>query len=176
METKQLVLYYREQSHSRLSLPRAAPWHSLLAPPPLGMQPRARACHAHAAPTPKATEAARGQPPRALPAPGCSLGTGSELDAALPGARQVRTHVLRGCRDSSTICPPFLLPAQDLDVLGEHSQAPQQTPLQAPRCHCFGGSRDFTGAMFFSCSPAAGKRINSQIRVLRRRKHQQRSS
>lgn len=132
METKQLELYYREQSHSRLSLPRAAPWHSLLAPPPLGMQPRARACHAHAALAPKAMEAAHGQPPLALPAPGCSLGTGSELDAALPGVRQVRTHVLRGCRDSSTICPPFLLPAQDLDVLGEHSQAPQQTLLQAP--------------------------------------------
>lgn len=74
--------------------------------PAPGMQPRARACHAHAALVPKAMEAARGQPPLDLPAPGHSLGMGGKLDAALPGVKQVRTHILKGCRNSSAICPP----------------------------------------------------------------------
>lgn len=107
-----------EQSHSLLSCPGEHPAFPA-GPAPPGMQPRARACHAHAALAPKATEAARGQPPPDLPAPGRSLATGGELDAALPGGRQVRTHVLKGCGNSSAICPPFLLPAWDLDVLGE---------------------------------------------------------
>lgn len=107
-----------EQSHSLLSLSRGAPGIPCWTRAP-GMQPRARACHAHAALAPKATEAARGQPPLDLLAPGRSLATGGELDAALPGGRQVRTHVLKGCGNSSAICPPFLLPAWDLDVLGE---------------------------------------------------------
>lgn len=108
---------------------------------------------------------------------GCSLGTGSGLGAALPGVRQVRTHVLRGCSNSSTICPPFLLPARDLGVLGEHPQALQQTLLQAPPdATALVGTGISWVQRSFSRSPAAGKRINSQIRVLRRRKHQQRSS
>lgn len=142
--------------------------------PPPGMQPRARACHAHAALVPKAMEAARGQPPLDLPAPGHSLGMGGKLDAALPGVKQVRTHILKGCRNSSAICPPFLLPARDLDP---HPQAPQQTLCQAPPNATVlveTGISQVQGS--FSCSPAAEKIINSQIRVLRRRKHQRRSS
>lgn len=122
-----------EQSHSLLPPPgehRSIPcWHRL----PPGMQPRARACHTHAALTPKPRKLHVGpapsgsasllwiyRPPLGLPAPSgsasppaTSLGRmGNELDAALPGVRPVRTHVLKGCRNSSASCPHFLLPAQ----------------------------------------------------------------
>lgn len=150
METKQLELYYREQSHSLLPLPRGAPQRSLLAPPPARhaatCQGMPRSCSSR-----PQSHGSRTWPAPSGPGSPCPLsGHGSKLDAALPGLRQVRTHVLKGCRNSSAICPPFLLPARDLDVLGE----PLIHRLRGKPCNryslmpLFGGNRDFMGAMF----------------------------
>lgn len=58
-----------------------------------------------------------------------------------------------------------------------HPQAPQQTLCRPPPDATVLVETGISQVQrSFSCSPAAGKRINSQIRVLRRRKHQRRSS
>lgn len=63
-------------------------------------------------------EAARYSPALDVTKPSHSLENVCEPYIALPCVKQVKTLILKGCRNSSAICPPFLLSAHNLDARG----------------------------------------------------------
>lgn len=66
----------------------------------------------------KPLAAARYSPALDVTKPSRSLEKVCDPYIALPGVKQVKTLLLKGCRNSSAICPPFLLPAHNLDARG----------------------------------------------------------
>lgn len=63
-------------------------------------------------------EAARYSPTLDFTKPSHSLERVCDPYIALPRVKQVKTLILKGCRNSSAICPPFCLPARNLDAIG----------------------------------------------------------
>lgn len=117
------------------------------------------------------------QPPLGLPAPSHFPGkNGERAGCCLTRRKASQNSCSERMQEFKRQLPPLPPSSTDLDVLGEalihrlrskpcaeHPTVVVETGISWVQCS-------------FSCSPAAGKRINSQIRVLRRRKHEQRSS
>lgn len=66
----------------------------------------------------KPLPAARYSPALDVTKPSRSLEKVCDPYSALPHVKQIKTLILKGCGNSRAICPPFLLPAHNLDARG----------------------------------------------------------
>lgn len=167
-----------EQSHSLLSLSRGAPGIPCWTRPPghaATCQGMPRSCSSR----PQSHGSCTWPAPSGSASPWPLPGNGRRAGCCLTRRKASQNSRSEGMREFKRHLPSLPPSSMGFGCAGRtpHPQAPQQALCRAPPDATVLVETGISQVQrSFSCSPAAGKRINSQIRVLRRRKHQRRSS